>query len=123
MQPGEAEVASAEVRSILDGDTSSISSVRVLKLYLERLGGDFVSGSDELWAVGGAALDLLPSAICDCELRQQPPSTVAAAVLLAGRRAAGHTPFWPTTLAALTGLYEGEGSVLSAAAERAAILA
>ena len=29
------------VRTLLRGDTSSISAVRVLKLYLERLGADF----------------------------------------------------------------------------------
>jgi hypothetical protein len=46
------------------------------------------------------------------------PSTLAAAALLACRRAAGLTPFWPNALAVLTGLSDGEGSELSDAAAR-----
>lgn len=110
----------AVLRGLLGGDTSSISALRVLKLYLERLGADFSAGGPErLRPAAGAALELLPDAICDPELRKLAPSMVAAAVLVAGRRVAGRSPFWPSALASLTGLQDGEGSPLAIAAERA----
>ncbi len=121
LEAGDSEAAATVLRTLLGGDTSSISALRVLKLYLERLGADFSSGSPEgLRPAAGAALDLLPDAICDAEMRKLPPSTVAAAVLVAGRRIAGKSPFWPASLATLTGLSDTEeGSPLTIAAERA----
>ena len=108
------------LRDLLGGDTSSISALRVLKLFLERLGADFSAGGPErLRPAAGAALELLPDSICDAELRKLPPSMVAAAVLVAGRQIAGRSPFWPSALGALTGLDDGEGSPLFIASERA----
>lgn len=125
LEAGESESAATVLRTLLGGDTSSISALRVLKLYLERLGADFSSGTPEgLRPAAGAALDLLPEAICDAEMRKLPPSTVAAAVLVAGRRIAGRSPFWPASLATLTGLSDTEeGTPLAIAAERAFSLA
>ena len=124
MEAGQSEAAATVLRSLLGGDTSSISALRVLKLYLERLGADFSSGTPEgLRPAAGSALDLLPEAICDSEMRKLPPSTVAAAVLVAGRRIAGRSPFWPASLATLTGLSDEEGTPLGIAAERAFSLA
>ncbi len=125
LEAGESEAAATVLRSLLGGDTSSISALRVLKLYLERLGADFASGTAEgLRPAAGNALDLLPEAICDAEMRKLPPSTVAAAVLVAGRRIAGRSPFWPAALATLTGMSDvEEGSPLAIAAERAFSLA
>jgi pentatricopeptide repeat domain-containing protein 1 len=121
LQVGECEAAMALVLDALKNDAASISALRVLKLYLERLGADFVATRprEGLWAVAGMALRLLPDALCDAQLRLEPPSVVAAAVLLAGRRAAGISPFWPSALAALTGMDESEEGVLATAADRA----
>ena len=119
LQPGETEAAMTVLRSLLGGDTSSISALRVLKLFLERLGADFSQGTMEgLRPAAGIAFELLPLAICDAELCKLAPSTVAAAVLMAGRRLDGKSPFWPAVLGALTGLDDGEGSALSVAVER-----
>jgi pentatricopeptide repeat domain-containing protein 1 len=118
LAPGELGAAQAAVRAALGGDTSSISALRVLKLYLERLGAEF-GGAEGLAPVAGAALALLPAAVCAPALRARHPSLVAAAALLAGRRAAGVTPFWPHALLALTGLPDEEGSELCAAGEEA----
>lgn len=115
LQQGEVASTAATVRTLLQGDTSSISALRVLKLFMERLGADF-AGPEGLWPAAGSAFELLPGAVCEASLRKEQPSLVAAAVLLAGRRAAGLSPFWPTALAALTGHSDGEGSVLSQAA-------
>ena len=126
LQPGEADAALNLVKSLLHGDTSSISCLRVLKLYLERLGAEFGKNhSDTLWLAAGTSLRLLPCVMCDERLMEQPPSIVAAAVLLAGRKAAGLSPFWPTSLGLLTGLWEhnedDSPSNLSALADRISI--
>lgn len=127
LAPGEWETAMHTVSSLLNEDTASISALRVLKLYLERLGADFSSSSCDssfekkgstLWPASGEAFALLPSALCDDILRHEPPSVVAAAVLMAGRKLAGISPFWPTTLERLTGMSADESSPLGKAAER-----
>lgn len=121
LQLEECESAMARVLDALKNDTASISALRVLKLFLERLGADFVAARPQegLWQVAGMALRLLPDALCDAQLRMEPPSVIAAAVLLAGRRAAGISPFWPTALGALTGMEEAETGILATAADRA----
>jgi pentatricopeptide repeat domain-containing protein 1 len=102
------EATQATVRAVLQGDTSAISALRVLKLMLERLGADF--GNQRV----GHALAALNQAACQPALRAMRPSALAAAVLLASRKATGATPFWPSTLAGLTGCMDAEGSQLSA---------
>lgn len=47
------------VRQVLSGDTSAISTLRCLKLYLERMGTDFQNGS-ELQRIAGEALLFFP---------------------------------------------------------------
>jgi pentatricopeptide repeat domain-containing protein 1 len=84
------------------------AALRVLKLMLERLGADF--GNQRV----GHALAALNQAACQPALRAMRPSALAAAVLLASRKATGATPFWPSTLAGLTGCMDAEGSQLSA---------
>eukprot|EP00887_Chlorella_sp_A99_P000227 scaffold13.g227.t1 len=114
--------ATAAVAAFLRADTSAISALRVAKLYLERLGADFGSEEGLSAAAGPATMRLLAKAACDPGLHDCRPSLLAAAVLRAGRRAAGITPFWPETLATLTSLTDGEGTELAAASAVAARL-
>ena len=81
--------AAAAVRSFLRADTSAISSLRVVKLYLERLGVDFGAGEESAAAAAGPALRALGPAACDPGLQDCRPSLLAAAVLRASRQAAG----------------------------------
>lgn len=117
LSSGDIQTTQSTIKSLLRGNTSSISALRVLKLYLERLGAEFSNstpnnngavskGMDSLSPVAGTAMEILPLAVCDTTLRQQTPSLVAAAVLIAGRRAAGLSPFWPQSLAVLTNMME-----------------
>ena len=78
--PGHAEVESVlgvslvgvenmekSVRQILNNDTSAISTLRCLKLYLERLGCDFGDGQQLQRAAGGQGYGWLGCCICgDC---------------------------------------------------------
>jgi hypothetical protein len=130
LAPGEWETAFATVSSLLNEETASISALRVLKLYLERLGADFstvlntknsASCFDRgatLWPASGEAFALLPLALCDDLIRHEPPSLVAAAVLVAGRQLAGLSPSWPTTLQRLTGMTADESLPLGKAVTR-----
>lgn len=104
LQTGDIARASIFINKLLKGDTSSISSLRVLKLYLERLGAEFGEYSQTLWSAAGTSLELLPKAVSHESFRGEEPSVVAAASLIAGRKAAGLSPFWPTSLQSLTGL-------------------
>lgn len=97
------------------------AAVRVLKLLLERLGTD-LSRPQAVAAVAGPALVVVGEAAAQPGLREHSPSGLAAAVLLASRRAAGVTPFWPGVLTGLTGGCDAEGSDLSATAARVSSL-
>lgn len=83
-----AEAAQAAVRTVLQGDTSAISGVRVLKLLLERLGADF-GHPQGLSSVAGPALLLVRHAASQPGLRELRPTAFASAVLLASRKSAG----------------------------------
>jgi hypothetical protein len=48
----------ARIRSVLDGDTSSISALRCLKLYLERIGAEPVQDRLTPDEVGGMTVVL-----------------------------------------------------------------
>lgn len=76
------------VRQLLEGDTAAISAVRVLKLFLERLGADFSSPA-ALRCAAGPALGLITEAVCAPELLGRQPSLLAAAALMAARQAEG----------------------------------
>ena len=53
--------------------------------------------------VAGNALQAISLVIYESNLAVYPPSVVAASVLFLARRQAGTYPFWPRTLADLTG--------------------
>eukprot|EP00891_Asterochloris_glomerata_P004498 jgi/Astpho2/4498/Aster-00098 len=94
-----------QVCSILQGNTGAISALRILHLYLERMGCDFQDLS-QLSSMTGAALHMMGRAIFVPALRAYPPSLVAATLLYCARQNAGTPPLWPTSLIELTG-YSG----------------
>ncbi|KAL4422946.1 hypothetical protein ABPG75_009143 [Micractinium tetrahymenae] len=111
------DAAQGAVRAMLQGDTSAISAVRVLKLLLERLGADF-SHHSSLAATAGPALALVNAVAGQPGLREMRPSALAAALLLASRKAAGISPFWPSALAVLTGSPDEPASELGRACDQ-----
>jgi len=96
--------ACTKIKMVLMGKVSSISSLRVIKLYLERLGINFAGSSLSSDSVSGNTFSLLPDAICSESLRHLRPSVLAASLIIAGRKCEGITPFWPRALEQLTGL-------------------
>ena len=90
------------IEQTLEGNTSSISSLRVLKLYLERLGTNFSQPSMKYLA--GDAFSILPIAVGHANTMMYRPSVLAAAILIAGRKHSGISPFWPQALEHMTGL-------------------
>jgi pentatricopeptide repeat domain-containing protein 1 len=90
LEPGQAAAAQAALRQLLGGDTSSISALRVVKLYLERLGAD-LGRPEGMRGCAGAATQLLEVAVAQGVGREEAPSLLAAAVLLAGRQLAGES--------------------------------
>lgn len=110
------------IRSKFNGKTSSISSNRVLKLYLERLGVCFEGRSPANHSVAGASFSLLPMSVGALGTRRFPSSVNAAAVLICARRSAGISPFWPQPLEQMTGYKFCEGSELSRAVDEISAL-
>ena len=104
--------ACTKIRMVLMGKVSSISSLRVIKLYLERLGINFAGSSLPSDLVSGNTFSLLPDAICSESLKHLRPSVMAASLIAAGRKSEGITPFWPRALEQLTGLKLLDGSEL-----------
>mmetsp|Transcript_5908 Transcript_5908/g.15176 ORF Transcript_5908/g.15176 Transcript_5908/m.15176 type:complete len:219 (-) Transcript_5908:371-1027(-) len=100
------------IADVLGSDTAAVSSLRCLKLYLERLGYAFLQ--DGTAADGTASMEscqrMLLQAAAHVELLRMRPSAVAAAVLARSRRTAGHHPFWPTALRKLTGYNHEAGN-------------
>ena len=90
------------VRQVLGQDTAAISTLRCLKLYLERLGGH-VMDKECASAMAGRAFFLVDCCLADMAFLNCRPSVIAAAVLYTDRRARGVIPFWPTMLAKVTG--------------------
>ena len=100
----------ANVAALLGGDLAAPTPHAFLGLLIARLGarpGDPAGARH----VAGAALPLADAALRDVALATQfPPSIVAAAILVAARRAQGSVPAWPPALAALTGFSMDGGS-------------
>ncbi|CAL5229689.1 g13058 [Coccomyxa viridis] len=104
--------------SILGGDTGAISALRILHLYMERLGCDF-QDSVALERTAGNALQLMAEVVYSPSFLDFRPSLVAAGVLTSSRKAAGVWPFWPSSLAQLTGYADPGTGQFRAAVESA----
>ncbi|KAL4419865.1 hypothetical protein ABPG75_006963 [Micractinium tetrahymenae] len=92
----------ANVLAALSNDAASISALRCLKLYLERIGGD-TSADAEKANSARSPFRLLHETLADGEFLNYRPSVVAAAVLYVERKSRGMAPYWPTALSTLTG--------------------
>lgn len=90
------------IRGLLSDDIAAISTMRCLKIYLERLGYRFLDKTD-VYGMAGFAIMLAVESLYDLSLLNCRPSVVAAAVLYAERRLRGAVPFWPSMLSKLTG--------------------
>lgn len=90
------------IRQVLNQDTSSLSSIRCVKLLLERLGTQYLS-KEAASEISGDALGLCLDCISDTALMNCRPSIAAASVVYAERRERGAIPFWPSALSKLTG--------------------
>lgn len=73
------------LRQVLGSDTATISTLRCLKLYLERLGSNYLDGKSADEVVGHACA-LIEESMADVTFLNCRPSVVAAAVLYAERR-------------------------------------
>jgi hypothetical protein len=110
--PGTVNKMEHNVRAALGNDTSSISCLRCLKLYLERMGQDLADGAP-LAPLHAGAYALLREAARAPALVGCRPSLVAAGVLIAARAAAGAVPLWPAALALLTGVRDAAAPELA----------
>ena len=81
------------LRQVLGSDTATISTLRCLKLYLERLGANFLD-TKSVQEVAGSACALVEDAMVDVTFLNCRPSVVAAAILYAERR----SRYWKFTL-------------------------
>lgn len=106
------------VRQVLGQDTAAISTLRCLKLYLERLGAHQMDEASAA-AMAGRAVALVTDCLTDMAFLNCRPSVIAAAVLYTDRRARGVIPFWPTMLAKLTGYQDMSTPELSVAIKAA----
>eukprot|EP00878_Enallax_costatus_P004567 GHUV01004808.1.p1 GENE.GHUV01004808.1~~GHUV01004808.1.p1 ORF type:complete len:696 (+),score=237.48 GHUV01004808.1:1024-3111(+) len=98
-------VAVQQVRQLMGGNCVAISAMRVLRLFMERLGVESEDAASTRY-VCGQALAILGRAAMHPAFIGCPPSVVAMAVLYACRTAAGLLPSWPAALLALTGYSE-----------------
>lgn len=104
--------------NLLDQDTAAISSLRCLKIYLERMGYRYLDKAG-IYGIAGLPIMLVVESLFETALLNCRPSVVAAALLYAERRQRGAVPFWPSTLAKMTG-YEDLTSPELAVAVRTA---
>ncbi|GMH40845.1 hypothetical protein BSKO_08749 [Bryopsis sp. KO-2023] len=102
------------LHQVLGSDTATISTLRCLKLYLERLGSNFLDAKSAE-EVAGHACALIEESMTDVTFLNCRPSVVAAAVLYAERRSRGIIPFWPSMLAKLTGYQDMSSPELTVA--------
>lgn len=105
------------VRATLSSDTAAISSLRCLKMYLERIGVEFLpdgsSAEDE--AMVEDVFNLVHHTVMESDFLNYRPSITAAAVLYCDRLHKGLLPFWPSSLALLTGYSNAHTPELAAA--------
>ena len=106
------------VCQILGNDTASISALRCLKLYYERLGAHHMDERTASTLVD-KSFDLVMKALEDMAFLNCRPSVIAAAILYVDRRDRGIIPFWPTMLAKLTGYQDMSTPELSVAIKAA----
>ena len=111
---GAGDRAAWAVTAALSGDTSAISALRVLKLCLERLGASFLDGR-AVTGLAGGSLALATRALHDPHSLNCRPSAIAAAALVADRRARGVLPAWPSMLSKMTGATDLNSPELAAA--------
>ncbi|KXZ56011.1 hypothetical protein GPECTOR_2g1563 [Gonium pectorale] len=93
------------IRGLLTDDITAISTMRCLKVYLERLGYRYLDKQD-VYGMAGFAIMLAVESLYDLSLLNCRPSVVAAAILYAERRLRGAVPFWPSMLSKLTGYHD-----------------
>jgi len=103
---------------VLNNDTATISTLRCLKLYLERLGCNFLD-QESVQMVAGSAFALVGEMLSDMTFLNCRPSVIAAAIMYAERRNQGVIPFWPSMLAKLTGYQDMSTPELSVAIKSA----
>ena len=103
---------------VLNNDTATISTLRCLKLYLERLGCNFLD-QDSVQTLAGSAFALVKEMLSDMTFLNCRPSVIAAAMMYAERRNQGVIPFWPSMLAKLTGYQDMSTPELSVAIKSA----
>ena len=103
---------------VLNNDTATISTLRCLKLYLERLGCNFLD-QESVQMVAGSAFTLVREMLSDMTFLNCRPSVIAAAIMYAERRNQGVIPFWPSMLAKLTGYQDMSTPELSVAIKSA----
>lgn len=101
--------AEQRILSVLGPEPAAISPLRVLHLFLERLGCD--AGSLQRCQLAHlmvlTATDLVAKAALSPAFAQLSPSATAAACLMKARESLGLVPLWPTVLQELT-KYEAE---------------
>jgi hypothetical protein len=92
-------------------------ALRCLKLYLERLGFTFQpdGSSSSNQAAISDMIDLVSRAAMDAEFLNYRPTITAAAALYCERLQKGLLPFWPSSLASLTGYSDVRTPELAAA--------
>jgi len=102
------------LNQVLGGDTSAISTLRCVMLYLERLGSRFLDARSAA-EIAGSTVSLVERSMSDLTFLNCRPSVVAAAILYAERRSRGVIPFWPSMLAKLTGYQDMSSPELTVA--------
>lgn len=97
--------AEHRVSSVLGTDCSAISPLRVLNLFLERLGCDAQSlqKCQVAHVMVLTATDLVAKAALNPSMAGIDPSIAAAACLIKARQGLGLSPAWPLALRDLTG--------------------
>ncbi len=104
----------SNVRHILSNDTSAISTLRCLKLFLERLGSSCYDNMP-ITLVAGNSLAVLGEALQSSAFLELRPSLAAAALLCSCREMIGSIPAWPSALQQLTGYSQADDPSFAAA--------
>eukprot|EP00210_Caulerpa_lentillifera_P002371 g2274.t1 len=89
-----------QIRVILCNDTSTVSAIRVLKLYYERLGYKIPELGD-----GASVFSRIHDCLFVPELVNIRPSVIAAVLLYQDRESKGKVKSWPSSLMHLTQIH------------------